>query len=115
MTLFAISALVAIFLLTLLNSLRFKSVLKTLLFRIRQQDPDWYERIDGEHFFSGPANDNKQLSLFNYIALNRFENHPDPIIVQKCRRLQTLFKRCMRCLTLLFSYICLLLIYVGSH
>lgn len=114
MLILAIGLLIGIFLFILLSCLRYQTVLKALISRIGQSDPEWFRRIDGHNFFSNKVNSNQQLSLFHYIIQNRYKNHSDPIIIQKCQRLQVLVKRCVHGLSALFAYICLLIIYIAT-
>lgn len=101
----ALTVLLLLFSGTTLCCLRFQAVLRSLLARIRQTDPEWFRQIDGEHFSDQQELSSRQISLFNYVLQHRDQSHPDPFIKQKCQRIRILVRQTVRWLMAMFAWI----------
>ncbi|MEJ2764385.1 universal stress protein UspB [Photobacterium sp. MCCC 1A19761] len=83
--------LLALFFVAVVNISRYVSTLKTLLAVMRECDPLLYQQVDGRGFFSSQGNVSKQIRLFHYIRSQQYQNHHDPIFMEKCVKVRKLF------------------------
>ncbi|KLV05773.1 MULTISPECIES: universal stress protein UspB [Photobacterium] len=83
--------ILALFLVAVVNVSRYISTLRTLLAVMRECDPLLYQQVDGRGFFSSQGNVSKQIRLFHYIRSHQYQNHHDPIFMEKCVKVRKLF------------------------
>ena len=102
--------LMAIFLVGLVNAFRYISTLRSLLAVMRECDPLLYQQVDGRGFFKSQGNVTKQIRLFHYIRSHQYQNHHDPLFIQKCIKVRKLFV--LASVFVLLFFVCIIAIAV---
>ncbi|MBD2812661.1 universal stress protein UspB [Xenorhabdus sp. Vera] len=81
----------AVFLICIVNMLRYFSSLRVLLSILRESDPMLYQSVDGNGFFTTNSQFNKQIRLVRYINSQSYINHHNPDVILLCERLRKQF------------------------
>lgn len=86
--------LMALALVTLINVARYFTVLRSLIYIMREAHPLLYQQVDGPGFFTAHGNVNKQVRLFHYLKSREYLHHHDEVFISKCERVRQLFILC---------------------
>lgn len=78
--------LLALFIVTTVNVVRYVTTLRTLLFVMKEAHPLLYLQVDGRWFFTTHGDFNKQTKLLQYLWQSGYMNHHDPIFINKCEK-----------------------------
>ena len=81
----------ALFLVCVINMLRYYSSLRALLVVLRGCDPLLYQYVDGGGFFTSHGQPSKQVRLVRYIQAQRYLDHHDDEFISRCERLRRQF------------------------
>ncbi|MDC9590259.1 universal stress protein UspB [Xenorhabdus sp. XENO-10] len=81
----------AVYLIFIINMIRYFSSLRVLLSILRESDPMLYQAVDGNVFFKTNGQFNKQFRLVRYINSQGYINHHNPDIVILCERMRKQF------------------------
>ncbi|GEA51240.1 universal stress protein B [Vibrio inusitatus NBRC 102082] len=81
----------ALMIVTAVNSMRYISTLRALIFVMREAHPLLYQQVDGRGFFTTQGNVVKQFRLFHYLKSKEYSQHHDPVFVGKCDKVRELF------------------------
>ncbi|GEM81602.1 universal stress protein UspB [Vibrio superstes] len=81
----------ALMIVTAVNSMRYISTLRALIFVMREAHPLLYQQVDGRGFFTTQGNVVKQFRLFHYLKSKEYSQHHDPVFVDKCDKVRELF------------------------
>ncbi|ATI64356.1 universal stress protein UspB [Edwardsiella tarda] len=81
----------ALFIVCVVNMLRYYSSLRSLLIVLRGCDPLLYQYVDGRGFFTSHGQPSKQLRLVRYIYERRYNDHHDDEFIRRCERLRRQF------------------------
>ncbi|MFZ4832446.1 universal stress protein UspB [Rouxiella sp. Mn2063] len=81
----------ALFVVFVVNMLRYYSSLRALLVVLRGCDPLLYQYVDGGGFFTTHGQPSKQIRLVRYIYAQRYLDHHDPEFIRRCERVRGQF------------------------
>lgn len=86
--------IIAVFLATVTNIVRYFSSLRVLLYLMKEANPLLYQQVRGEGFFTVHANLDKQKRLYHYIRSQEYQHHHDENFTAKCDKVRQLFILC---------------------
>lgn len=104
--------IIAVFLATLANIVRYISSLRVLLFMMREANPLLYQQVSGDHFFNMNGDMHKQKRLYHYIRSQEYQHHHDEAFIAKCNKVRHLFVLCT-CLVLSLIFTLFLVAFTG--
>ncbi len=83
--------LVTIFIVAMINFVRYLSSLRALIAMMRQAHPLLYQQFRGGIFSSQGGDISKQKRLYHYIRAQEYQYHHDEYFIAKCNKVRRLF------------------------
>lgn len=94
--------IITLFIVTVINVLRYLSSLRTLIVMMKQAHPLLYQKMNRGNFFAIQGDISCQKRLYHYIRSQEYRFHQDAVFIAKCNKVRRLFMLSFALLIALF-------------